>query len=165
MNTQLTGGFTYLVEVLKGGEVIDSETTHNVMPTEGINHMLDSTLGGASQVATWYLGLYEGNFTPSIGDTAALLPSLAVECTSYDGATRKAWVPAAAAAGVKDNSASRAEFEFTASKTVYGGFMSSAPAKGATTGALISVVRFSSTRVLDAGSILRVTAGMTLTSI
>lgn len=165
MNTKLTGGFTYLIEVLKDGVVIDSETVHNLMPTEGLNHMLGSTLAGASQVSTWYLGLYEGNFTPSIGDTAALLPSLAVECTAYTGATRKTWVPGAVAAGVVDNSASRAEFEFTANKTVYGGFMSSAPAKGATTGALISVVRFSSPRVLDTGSILRVTAGMTLTSI
>jgi hypothetical protein len=164
MNTKLHGGFKYLIEVLKDGVVVDSEEVYNLMPTEGVNHMLGVTLVGASQVTTWYAGLYEGNYTPVIGDTAALLPSLAVECTTYVGTTRKTWTPGSVAAGVVDNSAARAEFEFNATKTVYGGFLSSAPAKGATTGVLISVVRFSSPRVLDSGSILRVTAGMTLTS-
>mgnify|MGYP003515663090 CR=1 FL=1 len=53
---------------------------------------------------------------------------------------------------------------FTGSKTVYGGFMTSAPAKGATTGALVSIVRFPSPRVLDPDSVLRVTAGIVLTT-
>lgn len=164
MNSQAQAGFTYLIEVVKDGVVVDSETVHNLMPIQGANHLLSSALTGASQVATWYIGLYEGNYTPSIAEVAATLPILATECTAYAAATRMAWTPGAAAAGVVDNSAAKAEFVFNAAKTVHGGFLTSAPAKGATSGALMSVVRFASPRVLDVDSILRVTAGITLTS-
>lgn len=165
MNSTAQAGFAYLIEVIKNGVVIDREVAHNVMPTEGANHIISSALTGGSQVSTWYLGLYEGNYTPTVADTAALLPGLAVECTAYTDATRKVWAPGAVAGGSVNNSATKAEFTFNAAKTVYGGFMTSAPAKGATTGALVSVVRFPSPKVLDIDSILRVTAGITLTPV
>jgi hypothetical protein len=165
MNSEMQGGFEYLIEVLKDGVVIDSEVVRNVMPLQGANHILGVALAGASQVSSWYVGLYEGNYVPSGSETAALLPSTATECTAYSSATRAAWTPGSVANGTVNNSASKAEFTFTASKTVYGGFITSAPAKGATTGVLTSVVRFSSPRTLDTDSVLRVTAGFTLTSV
>jgi hypothetical protein len=134
------------------------------MPTEGANHMLNATLKGGAQVSTWYLGLYEGNYTPSVSDTAATFSSMATETSGYTATTRLAWAPGTVVAGVLDNSSARAEFTFNAPKTIYGGFMSSAPAKGATSGVLMSLVRFPSPRVLDTDSVLRVTAGITLTS-
>lgn len=164
MNANAEAGFTYLIEVVKDGVIVDSEVCRNLLPVEGANHLISVALKGGAQVPTWYIGLFEGNFTPNVNDVAATLPALATECVAYAGATRGAWVPGAVAAGGVDNSASRTEFTFTANKTVYGGFMSSAPAKGAVTGALISLVRFSSPRVLDIDSILRVTAGFTLIS-
>lgn len=165
MNSELKGGFGYLIEVVKDGVVIDSEFVHNVMPVQGANHILGVALAGATQVPNWYIGLYEGNYTPNGAETAALLPSMATECTAYSGATRAPWTPGTVANGTVNNSAAKAEFTFTAPKTVYGGFITSAPAKGATTGVLTSVVRFSSPRVLDTDSVLRVTAGYTLTSV
>ena len=165
MNSAAHAGFTYLWEVVKNGEVIDSWIDHNLMPTEGANHMLESALANGTRYTAWYLALYEGNYTPTIADTAATLPAAAVECTAYSGSTRKTWTPGSAAAGVVDNSASRAEFTFTSAKTVYGGFLTSASAKSATTGALMSVVKFTTPRVLDIDSVLRVTAGINLTSI
>lgn len=163
MNSDATIGFVYTVETLKGGKVVDAFTVHNLVPTEGANAILSGALLGGAQVGTWYIGLYEGDYSPSVGDTAALLPSLATECTAYSGATRQPWVPGAAVGGAASNTASKAEFTFIADKTVRGGFMSSAPAKGATTGALVSIVRFPSPRVLDLDSVLRVTAGIVLT--
>jgi hypothetical protein len=134
------------------------------MPTEGANHMLNATLKGGAQVSTWYLGLYEGNYTPSVSDTAATFSSMATETSGYTSASRLAWAPGLVAAGVLDNSSTKAEFTFNTPKTIYGGFMSSASTKGATSGVLMSLVRFSSPRVLDTDSVLRVTAGITLTS-
>jgi len=161
---QLRGGFRYLVEVLKGGEVVESEWISNLVPTEGLNHFLTTEFKGTSQVGTWYIGIYEGNYTPSAGVTAATLPAAATESTAYAETTRVAFVPGTVAAGALDNSASRAEFTMNATKTIYGGFMSSSSAKGATTGVLVSAVKFSSPKVLDSGSVLRITAGFTLTS-
>lgn len=165
MNSQAVAGFRYLVETIdKDGIVIESEVVDNLIPTEGINHILSVAFKGSSQVTTWYLGLFEANYTPAIGDTAATLPGLATESTAYTSGTRVAWVSGAVAGGSVDNVASRAEFTANATKTIYGGFLSSSPAKGAATGVLTSIVRFASPRVLDSGSILRVTAGLTITS-
>jgi hypothetical protein len=165
MNEQLRAGFEYLIEVVKDGIVIDSEVAHNLLPTEGINHLLNVAMKSGSANATWYIGLFEGNYTPLASDTAATFPTLATETTTYDEAARVEWVEGAIVSGALNNSASRAEFTSNALKTVYGGFMTSAPAKGALNGVLLSVVRFSSPKTFEAGSVLRVTAGFTLTSV
>ena len=57
-----------------------------------------------------------------------------------------------------------AEFTSNADKTIYGGFMSSASAKGATSGVLSSIVRFSSPKTFSIDTVLRVSAGLTLVS-
>ena len=157
-------GFLYLVEVLRNGIVVDRELVHNIMPTEGLNHVLNVVLKGSTQIGTWYLAPFEGNYTPIAGDTAAAFPAAATECTAYSESTRQQFVPGTVSAGALDNAASRAEFTFNATKTVYGGFMTGASAKGATTSVLLSAVKFSSPKSLDSGSVLRVTAGITLTS-
>lgn len=163
--TEIKGGFEYLVEFLKDGEVVDSFVAHNLLPIECANYMLNVSFRNATPVATWYIGLYEGNYTPSINDTAASFPSAATECTTYAETTRVAFTAAPAAAGVTDNSAARGEFTSNAAKVIYGGFISSVAAKGATTGILGSAVRFPSPRNFDVGTVLRVTAGFTLTSV
>ena len=165
MNEQMKAGFEYLVEVIdKNGVVQDAEVIKNLMPVEGITHVLNTILKGGAAVATWYVGLYEGNYTPTTPDIAATFPALATESTAYDAATRVAFVPGAIAAGNVDNSASKAEFTMTADKTIYGGFISSASAKGSTSGVLLSAVRFGSPKSIEAGGVLRVTAGFTLAS-
>lgn len=165
MNERLKAGFRYTFEVIKNGEVIDRFVEDNLMPTEGVNHMLSTELKAGTQVTAWYIGLFEGNYTPVIGDTAALFPGAATECTAYASATRVAFTPGTVSGGAVDNSASVANFAMNASKTVYGAFMSSVSGKGSTSGVLLSAVRFSSPRVLDADSTLAVTAGITITSL
>jgi hypothetical protein len=161
---QAKAGFTYLVEVIKDGVVTDSETVHNLIPVEGINHMLGVTFKGASQVTSWYVGLFEGDYTPLPSDDAATFPGLATETTAYDETVREALTLGTVTGGVVDNSASRAEFTFNATKTVRGGFISSSSVKGGTTGVLISAVKFASPKSLDSGAILRVTAGNQIVS-
>lgn len=165
MKTHLQAGFEYLVEIVdKDGVVRDRETVHNLMPVDGLNHMIGATLKGTAQVTSWFVGLYEGNYTPTPLDTAASFPTSATECTAYTETTRQALTLGAVSGGAADNSASRAEFTFSADKTVYGGFVASSSAKGATSGTLLSAVRFSSPKTISAGSTLRVTAGFVLVS-
>lgn len=162
--TQAKAGFVYLIEVVRKGQVISQEIVHNLMPTEGLNHMIGVTLKGQAQISSWYMGLFEGNYTPQASDAAATLPAAAVECTAYDEAARQLLVLGTIASGAVDNATNRSEFTINASKTVYGGFISSSQAKGATTGVLISSVRFASPKVLADDDVLRVTAGFALTS-
>ena len=158
-------GFEYLVEVVdKHGRVRDSEVIKNLMPTEGLNHMLNTELKGGAQVSSWYMGLFSGNYTPLAGDTAATFPGSATESSAYDEATRELLVFGTVAAGAVDNSAARAEFTMNATVTIYGGFIASASAKGATSGVLLSAVKFASPKALADDEVLRVTAGFTLIS-
>lgn len=165
MNDTIKAGFEYLVEVVKDGVVIDREVAHNLLPTEGINHMMNVALRNGSQIATWYVGVYEGNYTPLASDTAAAFIAAAVETTTYSEATRPEWAEGSVVTGAVNNTASKAEFTSTANKTVYGGFLISSPTKGASGGTLLSVVRFSSPKTFEMGSVLRVTAGFTMTSV
>lgn len=165
MNESLNPGFLYRIEHVRAGEVIDAEVKHNLMPMEGANHTINGLLHGGTQVATWYIGLYSGNYTPQLGDTAATFPGSATELTTYAESARVAFVESAASGGVSDNSANKAEFTSNANATVYGGFIVSASAKGATSGVLLSAVKFASPKTFNSGDVLRVTAGFTLASV
>lgn len=163
--TPRQAGVLYWTEsITPSGLVTLSDPTLNLVPFEGLNHMLNVTLKGATPAPAWYIGLFKGDYTPTHAITAAQLPAQATEATGYSAATRVQFVPGAVVNGSVNNSAALAEFAFTAAETVMGAFISSAPAKGATTGVLLSVVRFPSPKVQEAGSILRVFAGPTASS-
>lgn len=165
MNELIKAGFRYTVDVLDAyGNVLESEDVTNLVPAEGITHILNTILKGGTPVTTWYVGLFEGNYTPTGNDVASTFSGLATECTAYTDTTRIAFVPGTITAGNVDNSATRAEFTFNANKTVYGGFIGSASAKNSTSGVLLSIVRFGSPKSLATGDTLRVTAGFTMAS-
>lgn len=158
-------GFIWTVDILRADGSVDSgETTHNLIPQEGCDFYQALMFKGAGQVTTWYIGIYEGNYTPVSGIKAVDIAATASESTAYTPTTRVEFNEGAVAAGSVDNSANRAEFAMTLNKTIYGGFIGSAQARGATTGVLISAVRFASPKVLSAGDTLRVTAQNVLTS-
>lgn len=159
-------GFKYHWELFaQDGRLIDDWTDTNLMPIEGLNYMLSVAFRNGTQLPIWYISIYEGNYTPVGGLTAATYPSAATECTAYVAATRPAFTTAAPSAGAIDNSASRAEFVSVSDKTLYGGAILSSPTKGSTAGAIASAVRFASPKPFATGSTLRVTAGIVLTSI
>ena len=164
MNQTLKPGFKWKVELIKDGVLTDVTEDCNIMPTEGMNHLLNVLLKGGSQIGNWYVGIYNGNYTPVLGDTAATFPGTATENTTYVAAQRPAFTAGTVAGGAVDNTASVAEFTSTANATVQGGFIASSAVKGGTTGVLLSAVKFSSSKNFETGSILRVTAGFTLTS-
>jgi len=164
MNEQAKIGFVYQLELIKDGVVVDAWQDTNVIPLEGIHHMFNGLMLGGAQVTQWYIGLYENNYTPSSSDEMATFPTLAGETTVYENASRHAFAAATPTGGVISNAGTPAEVAFTATRTIRGGFIASAALKGSTAGVLLSAVRFSSPRQVDAGSILRVTAGLQLIS-
>lgn len=143
------------------GNVIETDRAFNLVPDEGLRHMLGVTLKGVAPIANWYIMLFEGNYTPLGSVTAATLPSVSTECTTYSPSTRVAFISGAISGNAVDNSASQAVFTMTANKTIYGCALVSAQAKGATTGVALSVVRFTAPKVLTTGKTLTVYAGPT----
>lgn len=156
-------GFIWTFEHLsKDGHVVDVQ--HNLMPLEGLNHWIDVLLGKAPQQALWHIGLFSGDYTPVPSDTALTFPVQATEFTAYEGAGRKPFVAAAASGGESHNHATPAEFTFTGNGTIYGGFISSASGKGATSGVLLSAVRFAVPKTKEPTDVLRVKAVLGLIS-
>lgn len=159
-------GFVYHLEcVSPNGEVLWQERWENVIPNQGRDYILTTALLGGAQLSSWFVGLYEGNYTPQATDTMATFVALATEITTYAEAARPPLVAAPLAAGLFANSVTRAEFTFNALKTVRGGFISSASVKGGVSGVLLSAVLGSSPKTVAAGEILRVTTGLSLVTI
>lgn len=144
----LVVGGIFDFEHIRNGETIDRWSTPNLVTNEGLNHILGVEFHGDTQITSWYIGLFEGNYTPVAGVTAATITAAATECTAYDSATRPAYDEAAAASQSITNSASRASFVFNATKTIYGAFLVSASAKSATTGTLFAASRFAASKAV-----------------
>lgn len=141
-------------KVMISGEYEDKYgRTPNLVPTEGINHILMVALSNTAKLNNFYLALYSGNYTPTAALTAANFAATATEITSgaegYSEATRPAWTPTITSAGVMDNYAAKADFTIVTatSLTIRGAAVLSDAVKGATTGVLISAAKFTADRV------------------
>lgn len=145
-------------------DVYGRDLASNIVTTQGLNHILDVVLHNTSAVSPWYIALFEGNYTPVAGLTAASFTAAATECTAYDESARVVYNEAAASGGVTTNSASRAVFTMNASKTLYGGALLSASAKSSTSGTCLAAARFSSSRDVVNGDEVAVAYSLTLTS-
>ena len=155
--TEVGGVFEF--ELVRDGKVIDKWSDHNIVVDEGLNDLLQVYLGNGTQKATWYVGIFEGNYTPVAGLTAANIASVAYanECVAYSEATRPEWVEATASAKQITNTANKAAFTITATKTIYGAFLISNSEKGGTNGVLFCASRFAAPRSVVATDQLLVT--------
>lgn len=142
----------------------------NLIPTEGLNHMLGVAVNGVTQMPTWYLTLYTSNYTPALGLTAASFATTANENTSategYTQTNRVEWVEGVASGGVTSNTASPAAFTFaTASNvTIQGAALLSSATRGGTSGVILSATKFSAPRTFYAADTYNLTYELALTS-
>lgn len=151
--------------IIRDGKIIDEFSEPNLVVNQGLNALLDIMFAGSTQVTTWYLGVFEGNYTPVASVTAATITSASTESTAYASATRPAYVEAAASSQSITNSANRASFVFNASKTIYGAFLISDNTKSGTSGTLFSAARFSSSKAVENGDELLLTYTFTASSV
>lgn len=157
-------GGVFDVMHIRKGELIDHTQDHNLVVNEGLNHILDVVLHGTTQVTSWYIGVFEGNYTPVSTVTAATITSASTESTAYDETTRVAYDEAAASSQVTTNSSSKATFTFNATKTIYGAFLASASAKSATSGVLLAAAKFGTAKAVVDDDQLLITYTFTATS-
>ena len=160
-------GFVYVYECFDAdGRLKWRDLEENIIPDVGRDYLLNAGLLSGAQLPNWYIGLYENTRTPLAGDTMTSLLADCGEVTTYtsSGSLRLA-LTGSLSAGVFSNIASPAEFVFTAAKTIKGGFIASSAAQGATSGTLLSAVANSSPKSVGIGETLRVTAGLSLTTV
>lgn len=166
MDTRTKFGLIYTIEHLRNGVLLSTETAENLAPTEMLEAILSQIFQSGVQQANWYVGLFEGNYTPVPTVKASTISAAATESTAYSETARPAWVGGviAGSGGAVSNTLSRAVFTITGPKIIYGGFLASSSPKASTLGLLASVVRFPSPKSVDVGDVLRVVAGTTLLS-
>lgn len=162
-------GFIYTLDIWtpEGQLVVHDQWAEapNRIPQQGVDYFAGvSLLGSASQINSWYVGMFEGNYVPTSNTTAADLPGNAGETTAYSQATRPIWEKAYDGVGVVSNVANRASFSFTSSKTLYGAFLASSSVKGGDSGTLLSIARFPTPRQIDAGYTGQLGVAITLVS-
>lgn len=130
-----------------------SNKNHNIITNAGLDHILDTVLHGSAQVTTWYVGIKNAG-SVAAGDTLASHGGW-TENANYTG-NRQEYVEAASSSQSVTNSANKASFAITSdSQTIAGAFLASA-ATG-TTGTLLCVADFSSSKAADNGDTLEVT--------
>lgn len=157
-------GGKYTGQIVRAGKVIEEFEDHNLVVNEGLNSLLEVYFRGSTQISNWYLGIFEGNYTPVASVTAATITSASTESTAYTQATRPAFTPAAASGQSITNTASRATFTFNATKTIYGAFLVSNSAKSGTTGTLFSAARFTTSKAVESGDELLLTYSFSASS-
>lgn len=120
----------------KYGNLKWMDKRHNVCTDEGLNALLNVMFHGSTQIATWYVAIFETDTTPSASTTYAT--PVYTECTAYDEANRPEFNEAAASSKMISNSANPAQFTINATKTIYGGALvgggTAASTKGNTAG-------------------------------
>lgn len=159
-------GFIYDVTLRnRHGEVIDFERAKNLMPIQGMDHLLTTVLKDGAKVAQWYVAVYGNPYTPISTDVISTFPTLAGELTDYVNANRYSYTPGTVINATVDNADSPIEVVFPVARTVYGGFIASSAGKGSTSGILLSAVRFASPKQVEAGASLAITAGFSFISI
>ena len=108
----------FLLECFRKGEKIWEEKAHNIVTNEGLDAILNIMLHGSTQITTWYCVISETN-TAAAGTMTYGTPSF-TETEAYDEATRPAYNEAASSSQSVTNSANKAVFTISASKTLYG---------------------------------------------
>ena len=122
------GGHFDIVCRDKHGNLKWDMTAENIFTLAGLNHVLDVVFHNATQVSTWYVGLYTDSEAESSWADAGDL----TEFTSYSG-DRKEFVESAASSQSLSNTASKASFSITGSGTIYGAFLVDAATGDGTT--------------------------------
>lgn len=155
--SSLSIGGVFKCELIRDGVKIDEWETHNIVTDEGLDHVLDVAIVNGTQIATWYVAPFKGNYTPDGTETGASVALDSTEATEYTGGTRPAYVPAAVSGQSTDNSASKASFTINATVTVYGAFIASDATKSGTGGKCFCIARFPSQRDLLNTDVLNIT--------
>ena len=155
----------FIVECFRKGKLIWKEDVSNIITNEGLDAVLDIMLHASTQITVWYCTLVETDTTPAAGQTYAV--PVYTESTSYDEATRPEYNEAASSSQSITNSANKAVFTISATKTMYGASIvggGSAPTtKGDTAGGgtLFCYAKFATARPVEDNDIINLTYTLT----
>lgn len=148
-------------EHYRDGKLIDQWTDTNLITNEGLDEILDVMFSSATQITSWYVAIFEDDYTPIAGNTYAT-PGY-TESSAYSEGTRPAWSEGGVSSQSITNSASKATFTINATKTIYGASLvgggTAASTKGDTAGGgtLYASSKFGVAKAVESSDVLKVT--------
>lgn len=154
----------WLVECFREGKLKWETLWHNLCTVEGRNYLLNAGFKDGTKLTSWYLLLFEDNYTPLVGDTYAV-PGF-TETTAYTETTRPAWQSGTVANAEVSNTANKATFTFNATKNIYGGALISYNVKDdqAQAGAkMYGAGKFDTFKPVESGDVIKITTKVALT--
>jgi hypothetical protein len=158
-------GGRFIGAIVRKGEIVEEFADDNLIVNQGLNDILNCYLNAGSQTTSWFLGIFQGNYTPVSTDTASSIAGNSTECSSYSSATRPAWSPAAPSGQSITNAANRATFTFNAGVTVYGAFLISNNTIGGTSGVLLAAAQFGTPKSVVSSDQLLITYQLNASSV
>jgi hypothetical protein len=167
MDNDCKVGFVYTpTQIGADGQIISQQEVGNLMPAEMIAYMLNACFKGGSQNTTFYISLFENNYTPQASDTMTTFIAACGENTTYttSGTNRLTLTLPSPVAGSITTSSAPNEFDFTGAATIRGAFITTGLTRGGTTGLLVSAALFASPFTLANLGTLRVPVGFALVS-
>lgn len=150
-------GGRFFGEIRRKGKTIDKFHFDNLAVNQGLNDALNCYFNAGGQTTTWYMGIFQGNYTPLSTDTAASIAGNSTESSSYSSGTRPQWQQAAPSGQSITNAANRATYTFTGSVTIYGAFLISQNTIGGTSGVLFAAAQFGASKAVVASDQLLLT--------
>ena len=157
----------------KDGNLKWTEHIENLVTNEGLDDILDVYFDGGDQKTTWYVGIFEDNYTVlATNDYGA---KGFTESTAYDEGARPTWTSGGVSGQSVDNSASKATFTMNATKTIYGAFLcggTDAATKNNSTdpgtpipNKMYCAAQFSASKAVVDNDVLKVTVTLTSSSV
>ncbi len=138
----------------------DEQRDSNLVVNEGLDYILGSALANATQLATWYVGIFKANHTPIAGDVASTFAGAGVADEAnaeYTEANRPTYnTSAGVTSQTLTNTANPTEFTANTAVTIFGAFLISENTKGGLVGTLCANSLFASSRPLQNADVLRV---------
>lgn len=148
----------------RDGSVKFVDEIDNLVTNVGLNLILDVAIGAVAKPAAYYVGVKNAGAVAA-GDTMSSHAGW-TENQNYSEANRPTYSPGSAASQAISNTSSLATFTFnTNGQTIAGVFLATNNTKGGTTGTLVSVGDFASSKNMDDGEILTVELTYTLASV
>lgn len=160
----LARGFWHIECYDSEGNLKWVDDAQNLVVNQGLDHLLDVTLSGATQITTWYVGLTDNTPSPAAADVMSSHAGW-TEFTEYSQATRVTWTDGGVSGQSVSNSGSPASFSVNNSTNggLGGLFLVSENTKGGTTGTLYSVVAITGgNRVVNNGDTINATYTFTM---
>lgn len=156
------------------GKIKWEDKCPNIVTNEGLNSLLDFICGNVETPANVYVVLNKNDDAVSasmVYATQGLSANQWSEVTTISEATRVVWTHGSVSSQSVSNSASTASFSISGTVTVYGAGLVYSPSDSAnisvigntavSDGVLYSIGAFSSSRAVESGDTLQVTATIT----